>query len=158
MLNSDIESIEAYFKSLMEEDDELKGFVLESSPDPDNLERWNEEVNSSSFEGPSLVLLLPLIEGEDNSFRHLRAKQDIAFVCLYSHDGTNADKVAQKKAAQYACWRILKRLRRDAKAGEFDMDGTKYRMAPMEYGQDNAVGFFCLVQFYTYTNAQIGLP
>lgn len=157
-LNSDIDAVEAYFKGLMEEDEELKNFVLESSPDPDNLERWNEESNSGSYEGPALVLMMPLIEGADNGFRHLRAIQDIAFVCMYSYDGSNADKVAQKKAAQYACWRILKRLRRDAKAGVFDMDGTKYRMAAMEYGQDMAVGYFCVLQLVTNTNAQIGLP
>ena len=157
LLGSDIESIEAYFSALTEEDEELRTFVLESSPDPDHLERWNEESNRNTYEGPALVLMMPVIEGVDNSFRHLQAIQDVAFVAIFSFDGSNADKVAKKKAAQNVCWRTLKRMRRDAKAGKFYMDGTKYRMAAMEYGQDLAVGYYCVLQITTNTNAQLGL-
>lgn len=156
ILDSDIVAIEAYFQSLVDEDQILRSFILETSNDPFEMERFNAVSKQDSFEYPCLVLLMPAITGDDNSMHDFEARQEMAYAVLDATDNSHEQKLEKYKTGQMAAWRILKALRRDGKAGKFRMDRLAYKMAPFEYGTDNCVGQYCVITMITSTNSLIG--
>lgn len=156
LLPSDIVSIEDYFTGIVAQDPELNTLVLETSNNPFEMERFNEVSNSEGFAYPALAMLMPVITGDDNGMHDFEAKQEIGFCLLYPTDGTHVQKLEKFKKAQLAGWRILRRLRQDSKAGRFRLDKLSYKMAPFEYGSDNAVGQYVVLVMITNTNALIG--
>jgi hypothetical protein len=155
-LQSDIVSLDAYMRSLVTEDPEIKSFVLETGNNPFEMERFDSVANSNEFEYPALALQMPLITGEDNEMHNFEAKQELAFCVLYPTDNTHEQKVDALKKSQLACWRILKYLRRDSKAGKFRMDKLFYKMGPFAYGSDHCIGTYVIAMIITNTNSQIG--
>lgn len=156
LLASDIVSLEEYFSGLLDEDSQLKTFVLETSNNPFEMERFEALGKSDEFEYPAMVLMMPVISGEDNGMHNFEAKQELAFAILYPTDGSFSEKLSKHKLAQLAAWRILSRLRRDSKAGKFRVDGMGYKLAPFEYGTDNCVGQYVVLSLITSTNSLIG--
>jgi hypothetical protein len=155
-LNSDIVAIESYFAGLVAEDPGLQSFVLETSNDPFEMERFNAVSRQDDFAYPALVLFMPVITGDDNSMHNFEASQEMAYAILDATDDSHEQKLEKHRDGQLAAWRILKALRRDSKAGKFRMDRMGYKLAPFEYGNDNCVGHYCVVTLITSTNALIG--
>ena len=156
VLASDIVSLEAYFTQLLEEDPELRTFVLETSNNPFEMERFDALGKTNDFAYPAMVLMMPVISGEDNGMHNFEARQELAFAILYPTDGSFSEKLANHKLAQLAAWRILRCLRRDSKAGKFRLDSLGYKLAPFEYGTDNCVGQYAVLTLITSTNTLIG--
>jgi len=156
LLQSDIVSLEAYFQGLVDEDQDIKTLVLETSHDPFQMERFNSVSNSGDFNYPAIAMMMPVITGEDNGMHDFEAKQEIGFAILYPTDGTHADELEKYRQAQLTGWRFIQRIRRDSKKRIFRLDKVFYKMAPYEYGSDKCVGQYILLQMITSTNSQIG--
>lgn len=157
VLQSDIVSLEAYFESLVNEDSVINSFVLETSNNPFEMERFDEISKTDSFDYPAMALLMPVITGEDNGMHNFEAKQEIAFALLFPTDNTHEQKLQKHKLAQLAAWRFIKCLRRDHKAGMFRIEKLSYKMAPFEYGSDKCVGQYVVISLITGTNSLIGV-
>lgn len=156
ILGSDIVSLEQYFTQIMDEDSDLKTFVLETSNNPFEMERFEALGRTDSFAYPALVLMMPVISGEDNGMHNFEAKQELAFAILYPTDGSFSEKLTNHKLAQLSAWRVLRRLRGDSRAGKFRLDTMGYKLAPFEYGMDNCVGQYVVLSLITSTNVLIG--
>lgn len=156
LLQSDIVSLEDYFKGLVNQDPELHSYVLETSNNPFEMERFNEEAKTDAFRYPALAMLMPVITGDDNEMHNFEAKQEIGFCILYSTDKSHAERLASFKKAQLAAWRILKAMRRDSKERIFRLEKFYYKLAPFEYGSDGAVGYYVVITMITSTNSLVG--
>lgn len=156
LLASDIISLENYFTEVVDADPEIISCVLETSNNPFEMERFDAVSKMDYFSYPALVLLMPVISGDDNGMHNFEAKQELAFALMFPTDGSHQEKLENHKLAQLAAWRMIKTLRRDSKAGRFRMDSLSYKMAPIEYGSDNCVGQYLVVTLITSTNSLIG--
>lgn len=156
VLQSDIVSLEGYFIDLVENDPEIRSFVLETSNNPFEMERFDAISKTDDFNYPAMAMLMPVITGEDNEMHNFEARQEVAFAILYPTDNTHQQKLDKHRLAQLAAWRFIKCLRRDSKAGVFRIEKMAYKMAPFEYGSDNCVGQYVVIQVITRTNSQIG--
>lgn len=156
MISSDILSLEDYFEGFVSEDPILKTFVLETSNNPYEMERLNSLSRTDSFQYPALVMFMPLISGGDTFSHDFTAIQELAFACMYSAEDNHTDMVNKYRMAQLDAWRIIKYLRRDHKAGKLRLEGLHYKMVPMEYGNDNCVGYYVIISITTSTNYLIG--
>lgn len=157
LLQSDIVSLEAYLASLVAADPEINTLVLETSNNPFEMERFDEQAKTDAFQYPAMAMLFPVITGEDNGMHDFEARQEVAFALLYPTDNSHDQKLEKFKLAQLAGWRFIKCLRRDAKKGCFRMEKLSYKMAPFEYGSDNCVGCYVVISILTNTNGQIGV-
>ena len=156
-IQSDIISLEAYFLDLVEDDNEINSFVLEISNNPYAMERFDALAKTDDFNYPAMAMLMPIISGDDNGMHNFEARQEVAFSLLYSTDGTHEQKLEKYKLSQLAGWRFIRCLRRDSKLGKFRIEKMSYKMAPFEYGSDNAVGIYVVIVLITSTNSQIGV-
>ena len=157
ILNSDIVAVEGYFAGLVEEDSGLRSFILETSNDPFEMERFNAVSKQDGFEYPALVLFMPVITGDDNAMHNFEASLEMAYAILDATDDSHEQKLEKHRDGQQAAWRILKAFRRDSKAGKFRMERMTYKLAPFEYGNDNCVGQYCVITLITSTNSLIGI-
>lgn len=156
-IQSDIISLEDYFSNLVDQDPEIKTFVLESGNNPFEMERFDTLAKSKSFQYPAMAMLMPVISGLDNEMHNFEAKQEVAFAILYPTDDTHQQKLDRYKLAQLAGWRFIQYLRRDSKKGKFRIEKMAYNMAPFEYGSDNCVGQYVMISLITSTNSLIGV-
>jgi hypothetical protein len=156
-LQSDIVSLEAYFAALVEADPEINSFVLETSNNPFEMERFDVISKTNAFNYPAMAMLMPVITGDDNGMNNFEAKQEVAFALLFPTDDTHEQKLAKHKLGQLAAWRFIRCLRRDSKAGKFRIEKMSYKMAPFEYGSDKCVGQYVVISLITNTNSQIGV-
>ena len=156
ILQSDIVSVEAYFSALVTADPEINSFVLETSNNPFEMDRFDAVSKTDAFRYPAMAMLMPVITGDDNGMHNFEAKQEIAFALLFPNDNSHQEKLAAHRLGQLAAWRFIKYLRRDSKAGKFRIEKLSYKMAPFEYGSDNCVGQYVVITLITNTNSQIG--
>lgn len=157
VLQSDILSLEAYFQNLVNQDPEIKTYVLEAGNNPFEMERFDTVSKSKGFEYPAMAMLMPVISGDDNEMQNFEAKQEIAFAFLYPTDDSAQQKFEKYRLGQLAGWRFLRCLRRDSKAGMFRIEKLSYKMAPFEYGSDGCVGQYVMINIITSTNYLIGV-
>lgn len=157
LLQSDILSLEAYFQNLVDQDPEIKTFVLEAGNNPFEMERLDELSKTTGFQYPAMAMLMPVISGDDNEMHNFEARQEIAFAFLYPTNDTTQQKFEHYKLGQMAGWRFLRYFRRDSKAGMFRIEKLSYKMAPFEYGSDNCVGQYIMISIITSTNYLIGV-
>ena len=156
-LQSDIISLESYFADLVEQDPEIETFVLETGDNPFQMERFDALAKTKGFKYPAMAMLMPLISGEDNEMHNFEARQEVAIAFLFPTDDSHQERLEKYKLGQLAAWRFLRYLRRDSKAGKFRLDKLSYKLAPLEYGSDNCVGQYFMIQMITRTNNLIGV-
>lgn len=155
-LGTDIEAQKAYFGEIQQADGELTTFLFEAGEGTDVL---TDASRSAGFSYPALILFMPMLLVSDNVKGLIEAQQDNSFaiVCLPAEQSAAGREQAISQA-QLAAFRVIKKMRKDARRGRFTWeDPRRWKIRPMTHvGPDNACGVLVDFKITTNANALVG--